>query len=123
MRHEIGIETIAFGRDYPHPEGTWPTTKDYLRVAFDGVPEQRRPAHARRERSSASSASTATGWRGSPSASARRSRRSRCARSEVRPELVENFANRSGYLKPSEGAEKIPFVDALLREDLAGVIG
>ena len=31
MRHEIGVkDTIAFGRDYPHPEGTWPNTKDWL---------------------------------------------------------------------------------------------
>ena len=39
MRHEIGVDTIAFGRDYPHPEGTWPNTKDWLRDAFGGVPE------------------------------------------------------------------------------------
>jgi hypothetical protein len=40
MRHEIGVETIAFGRDYPHPEGTWPHTKQWLQDAFAGVPEQ-----------------------------------------------------------------------------------
>jgi predicted TIM-barrel fold metal-dependent hydrolase len=39
MRHEIGIDTIAFGRDYPHPEGTWPNTTDWIRDAFAGVPE------------------------------------------------------------------------------------
>jgi predicted TIM-barrel fold metal-dependent hydrolase len=38
-RHEIGLETISFGRDYPHSEGTWPNTKDYLRTLFAGVPE------------------------------------------------------------------------------------
>ena len=27
MRHEIGVETIAFGRDFPHAEGTWPNTR------------------------------------------------------------------------------------------------
>jgi hypothetical protein len=27
MRHEIGVETIAFGRDYPDAEGTWPKTR------------------------------------------------------------------------------------------------
>src|SRR5262249_39779344 len=26
MRDEIGVDTIFFGRDYPHPEGTWPNT-------------------------------------------------------------------------------------------------
>jgi predicted TIM-barrel fold metal-dependent hydrolase len=39
MRHEIGIETLSFGRDYPHTEGTWPNTKDYLRTLFAGLPE------------------------------------------------------------------------------------
>ena len=24
MRHEIGVDTILFGRDFPHPESTWP---------------------------------------------------------------------------------------------------
>jgi predicted TIM-barrel fold metal-dependent hydrolase len=39
MRHEIGLETITFGRDYPHAEGTWPNTADWLSDAFAGVPE------------------------------------------------------------------------------------
>lgn len=38
-RHDIGVRTLTFGRDYPHPEGTWPNTKDWLRAAFSGVPE------------------------------------------------------------------------------------
>jgi predicted TIM-barrel fold metal-dependent hydrolase len=38
-RHAIGVKTLMFGRDYPHPEGTWPNTKDWLRAAFEGVPE------------------------------------------------------------------------------------
>ncbi len=39
MRHEIGVEQIAFGRDYPHPEGTWPNTTEWLKDALIGVPE------------------------------------------------------------------------------------
>ena len=38
-RHELGVETILFGRDFPHPEGTWPHTREFLRAAFAGVPE------------------------------------------------------------------------------------
>ena len=38
MRHEIGVETILFGRDFPHPEGTWPNTVDVLRRSFHDVP-------------------------------------------------------------------------------------
>src|SRR5262249_27104265 len=40
MRREIGIETINFGRDFPHPEGTWPHTTEWLRDAFAGLPER-----------------------------------------------------------------------------------
>jgi predicted TIM-barrel fold metal-dependent hydrolase len=39
MRYEIGVDQMLFGTDYPHPEGTWPNTKDWLRIAFPDVPE------------------------------------------------------------------------------------
>ena len=39
LRHEMGIETLAFGRDFPHNESTWPNTKAWLRDVFGGVPE------------------------------------------------------------------------------------
>jgi hypothetical protein len=38
-RAAIGVATLMFGRDYPHPEGTWPNTLDWLRAAFAGVAE------------------------------------------------------------------------------------
>jgi predicted TIM-barrel fold metal-dependent hydrolase len=38
-RHELGVDTILFGRDFPHQEATWPHTKAWLRDAFTGVPE------------------------------------------------------------------------------------
>jgi len=38
-RHEIGLENILWGSDYPHPEGTWPMTRDHLLKTFRGVPE------------------------------------------------------------------------------------
>ena len=28
-----------WGSDYPHPEGTWPTTRPQMLEAFRGVPE------------------------------------------------------------------------------------
>jgi predicted TIM-barrel fold metal-dependent hydrolase len=34
MRDEIGVEHMMFGRDYPHAEGTWPNTYDWLNHAF-----------------------------------------------------------------------------------------
>jgi predicted TIM-barrel fold metal-dependent hydrolase len=39
MRHEIGLENIMWGTDYPHPEGTWPVTRDQMVESFHGVPE------------------------------------------------------------------------------------
>lgn len=38
QRDEIGVETITWGRDYPHLEGTWPHTPEALRAAFHDVP-------------------------------------------------------------------------------------
>jgi hypothetical protein len=39
MRHQIGIDRLMFGTDFPHPESTWPNTKDWIRATFKGVPE------------------------------------------------------------------------------------
>lgn len=39
MRHEIGIERLMWGSDYPHVEGTWPHTNQFLSKAFVGLPE------------------------------------------------------------------------------------
>ena len=39
LRHQIGVRQMMYGSDYPHPEGSWPNSRDWLRVAFDGVPE------------------------------------------------------------------------------------
>jgi predicted TIM-barrel fold metal-dependent hydrolase len=40
MRHEIGINTLMWGSDYPHIEGTWPHTRKAMRNTFAGVPEE-----------------------------------------------------------------------------------
>ena len=40
MRHEIGLETIMWGTDYPHPEGTWPQTQKMMVEVLAGLPEQ-----------------------------------------------------------------------------------
>jgi predicted TIM-barrel fold metal-dependent hydrolase len=121
MRHEIGVETIAFGRDFPHPEGTWPHTKEWLRDAFAGVPDDElrlmlgenaiRFLGLDRERLAdiasriGPTIDEITGAGAPP----------------VRPELIENFALRGGYLKPPEGGSRLDLVDDLLREDLARV--
>jgi hypothetical protein len=38
-RHTTGIETLMWGNDYPHPEGTWPSSMDVAAKQFDGVPD------------------------------------------------------------------------------------
>ena len=37
-RHVIGCDTMMWGTDYPHPEGTWPDTAERLRTDFRDVP-------------------------------------------------------------------------------------
>jgi predicted TIM-barrel fold metal-dependent hydrolase len=37
-RHEIGVGNLMWGSDYPHPEGTWPHTRPWLRDRFADVP-------------------------------------------------------------------------------------
>lgn len=39
MRHEIGIDSLMWGTDYPHPEGSWPDTENDLRETFGGFPQ------------------------------------------------------------------------------------
>ncbi|MEE3326713.1 MAG: amidohydrolase family protein [Myxococcota bacterium] len=39
FRHQIGIEKILWGSDYPHLEGTWPNTREYMHKTFGDYPE------------------------------------------------------------------------------------
>jgi predicted TIM-barrel fold metal-dependent hydrolase len=38
-RNDIGVDRLMLGIDYPHPEGMWPDTWNWIKVAFAGVPE------------------------------------------------------------------------------------
>ena len=116
MRHEIGIETIAFGRDYPHPEATWPHTADWLRDAFVGVPEDEvrlmlgenlirffKLDHDRLAEIARRIGPDIEDINGG---------------GEIDPALLENFAMRGGYLKPAEGGSKLPQVEPEMKKDL-----
>jgi predicted TIM-barrel fold metal-dependent hydrolase len=37
-RYEIGVGNIMWGNDFPHPEGTWPHTREFLANAFGDIP-------------------------------------------------------------------------------------
>ncbi len=39
LRHEIGLANIMWGSDYPHPEGSWPVTREQMIGTFKGLPE------------------------------------------------------------------------------------
>ena len=38
VRDKLGVERMMWGSDYPHPEGTWPTTERILDEVFTGFP-------------------------------------------------------------------------------------
>ena len=38
LRHEIGLDVMMWGSDYPHPEGTWPDTRSCMGTTFEGIP-------------------------------------------------------------------------------------
>ena len=118
MRHEIGVEQILFGRDYPHPEGTWPNTPDWMRDAFAGLPEDdvrlmvgenairffgldRAPLEAIAERIGPSVADlTGSGV-------------------TVDDELLAIFDGRGGYLGDAERGSRLAEIEPMLTEDLA----
>jgi predicted TIM-barrel fold metal-dependent hydrolase len=37
-RYEIGVGNLMWGNDFPHPEGTWPHTREWLQSAFHDIP-------------------------------------------------------------------------------------
>jgi len=38
-RHVIGVGNLMWGSDYPHPDGTWPRSRERMSEMFAGVPE------------------------------------------------------------------------------------
>jgi predicted TIM-barrel fold metal-dependent hydrolase len=37
-RYEIGVGNLCWGNDFPHPEGTWPHTRQFLAEVFCDIP-------------------------------------------------------------------------------------
>ena len=37
LRHQVGVDRIMWGSDYPHKEGSFPFTRAHLRASFAGV--------------------------------------------------------------------------------------
>jgi predicted TIM-barrel fold metal-dependent hydrolase len=38
MRYEIGLDNMLWGNDFPHPEGTWPNSRQWLSKTYHDVP-------------------------------------------------------------------------------------
>ena len=117
MRHEMGIDTIFFGRDYPHAEGTWPNTGDWLHDAFAGVPEDELRLmlgeNAIRVLGLDRARLAAIADRIGPTAADVTG-----PAPELDPRMLANWDARGGYLKPAE--QVLPDeLDELLQDDIA----
>ena len=117
MRHDIGLETITFGRDYPHTEGTWPNTKAWLRDAFSGVPVDELRAmlseNAIRYFNLDCAKLTAYAERIGPTLEEIAG-----PGLPVDPALIAHFDARGQYLQPAEGDKRLPEIEVMFREDL-----
>jgi predicted TIM-barrel fold metal-dependent hydrolase len=104
LRHEVGVEKMMFGRDYPHFEGTWPNTWDWLRDALAGVPEdearlmlgENAVSLYRLDRPALVAIAEVIGPRPSDVLG---------GGYNVDPSIVENFGNRSGYDRSYEDVD------------------
>ncbi|MDO8363035.1 MAG: amidohydrolase family protein [Actinomycetota bacterium] len=120
LRHEIGVDRLMFGTDYPHPEGTWPNTQQWIRDAFEGVTEAelrrilgenaaecyRLPMGPLRE-AAARIGPTAAELLGAPA---------------VDPRMAAQFHSRAGYLRPPEQADAAALTE-MIDTDLAALAG
>jgi predicted TIM-barrel fold metal-dependent hydrolase len=117
-RHEIGVEQMMFGTDFPHPEGTWPNTHDWIRAAFAGVPEDEARAilgeNALRCFDLDAAAMAAIAERIGPSPG------DLFGEHAVDARLVAHFDSRAGYRKPVP-AHRAERVDRAIDEHLAGL--
>jgi hypothetical protein len=118
MRHEIGVAQIAFGVDFPHTEGTWPNTLDWIRAAFTGVPEHEARMIL---------GENAIRWYRLDGASlAETVERIGPAPAEVLGEhtvagaLIETFNYRAAYSRPREDVNTV-VLDSVVSEDLQAI--
>jgi predicted TIM-barrel fold metal-dependent hydrolase len=118
MRHEIGLDLLMFGTDYPHPESTWPNTKEWIRATFKDVPldEARKVLgeNAIRIYGFDKKVLEKVAARIGPAPE------DVLGDFHVDERLLANFDLRSGFLKPAQPLD-IPDIDFKLSEDFAGV--
>ncbi len=121
MRHEIGVDTMAFGRDYPHGEGTWPNTIDYFADIFQGVPENevRAILGGNMIRFLGLDGAHLAGIAeqiGAPTF------RQIADAGALTPELAAHLGLRCGYAKPSEGDRRVAEMAPMLERDIPRLV-
>jgi predicted TIM-barrel fold metal-dependent hydrolase len=117
LRHDLGVEHLAFGRDYPHGEGTWPNTIPWLRDALHDVPKEEAigimGGNAMRFLKLDKAKLDAIAQRIGPSMDA--------IFGEHPPlpdNLIAHFNSRAQYLGEPERETRIPEIDRAMKEDL-----
>jgi len=118
LRERIGVDRFLFGADYPHPEGTWPNTLDWIRTTFADVSEQdarkilgenaiafygldREPLEKVADKIGPIPADVLGSGH------------------SVSERLIETFHDRSGYNRPAELLDP-GFMDSMVTADVAG---
>ena len=117
LRHDVGVDRLAFGRDYPHGEGTWPNTIPWLRDALHDVPKDE-----------------AIGIMGSNAIRFLKLDKARLDEIAQRigpsmdeifgdhpplaEDLIAHFNNRAQYLGDPERETRLPEIDRAMKEDL-----
>lgn len=122
LRHDIGVDTILFGRDYPHFESTWPHTTQWLQDLLEGVPEDEIRAmlgeNAIRFFGLDRTRLAEIAERVGPTID-----QVKVDRANLPAELLDNFQARGGYLKPAEGDEQLADLGALVEQDVLAMAG
>jgi predicted TIM-barrel fold metal-dependent hydrolase len=118
IRDDIGVDHMTFGRDYPHAEGTWPNTVEYLHDLFTGVPaaDVRKilGENAIRFFGLDPDAIALIAQRVGPTVEQLTG-----GTPDINPLLIAHLDARCGYLKPAERGTRLGELDELLRDDLA----
>jgi predicted TIM-barrel fold metal-dependent hydrolase len=119
MRHDIGVDRLLFGMDFPHHEGTWPNTKEWIQVSMAGVPhdEARKilGENAVRFYGLDRAALQQVADRIGPSAS-----EVLLSQHAVEQRLVDHFDKRSGFARPAEPVNASR-IDQAYRADAANL--
>jgi predicted TIM-barrel fold metal-dependent hydrolase len=117
LRNDLGVEHLAFGRDYPHGEGTWPNTVLWLRDALSGIPKEEAlgimGGNAIRFCKLDKAKLDAIAQRIGPSMDAIFGKHP-----PLSDELIKHFDARAQYLGEPERQSRIPEINTAMQEDL-----